>query len=114
MPDLSEPMLAAAAGWPVVHEARKIRAAGRVLKASFEPPLIKGAVRSGARVYAVGLRLGEPMENLCSCGASWAEGKICPHSVAAALVILQGQPERAAAPKQTGPLAEPKLDIKSI
>lgn len=104
MPDLSEPMLAAAAGWPVVHEARKIRAAGRVLKASFEPPLIKGAVRSGSRVYAVGLRLGEPLENLCSCGASWAEGKICAHSVAAALVILQGQPDRAGSATPAGTL----------
>lgn len=93
MPELSEPLLAAAAGWPVVHEARKIRAAGRVLKASFEPPLIKAAVRSGSRVYAAGLRLADPLENLCSCGDSWMDGKICAHSVAAALVILQGPPE---------------------
>jgi uncharacterized Zn finger protein len=106
MPELSEPLLAAAAGWPVVHEARKIRAAGRVLKATFEPPLIKAAVRSGSRVYAAGLRLGSPLENLCSCGDSWMEGKICAHSVAAALVILQGQPEPK--PKRTAKRASPE------
>lgn len=109
MPELSEPLLAAAAGWPVVHEARKIRASGRVLRASFEPPLIKAAVRSGSRVYAAGLRLASPLENLCSCGDSWMEGKICAHSVAAALVILQGQPEPA--PKRARKQAKPDASV---
>lgn len=85
---LSEKMLAAAAGWAVVHEARKIRDAGRVLRAEYEPPLLKGAVRSGSKTYATGLRMGSVMENLCSCSDSWMEGKICAHSVATALVIM--------------------------
>ncbi|MBU3666560.1 MAG: hypothetical protein FGM15_11895 [Chthoniobacterales bacterium] len=95
MSDLSEKALAAAAGWPVVHEARKIRDQGRVLRAIREHDLIKGAVRSGSRTYATGLRLGSVLENLCSCGESWMDGKICAHSVATALVILQGPPEQS-------------------
>jgi hypothetical protein len=89
-PDFTEPMLAAAAGWPVVHEARKIRAAGKVLRAGYEPPLVRGAVRSGSKKYAAGLKIGPVMENLCSCFESWSEGKVCAHSVAVALVVLQG------------------------
>lgn len=92
---LSEKMLAAAAGWTVVHAARKIRDGGKVLRATFEPPLIKGAVRSGSRTYGAGLRLSDPMENLCACYESWAEGKVCAHSVAVALSVLAGDHETA-------------------
>ena len=89
--DLSEKALAAAAGWPVVHAARKIRDSGKVLRVSCEPPVIKGAVRSGSRTYGAGLRLGPTMENLCGCYESWSEGTICAHSVAVALVVLADQ-----------------------
>ena len=94
-PDFTEPMLAAAAGWPVVHEARKIRAAGRVLRADYDPPLLRGAVRSGSKTYASGLKIGPVMENLCSCFESWSEGKVCAHSVAVALTVLQGPSENS-------------------
>lgn len=96
-PELSEKMLAAAAGWPVVHAARKIRDTGKVLRTSYEPPMIKGAVRSGSRTYGAGLKLGEPVENLCACFESWSEGKICAHSVAVALVVFAGQAKGAKA-----------------
>lgn len=88
--DFTEPMLAAAAGWPVVHEARKIRVAGKVLRADYQAPLLRGAVRSGSKTYAAGLKIGPVIENLCSCFASWSEGKVCAHSVAVALALLQG------------------------
>jgi len=96
--DLSEKMLAAAAGWPVVHAARKIRDSGKVLRVSCEPPLIKGAVRSGSRTYGAGLRLGPSLENLCGCYESWSEGTICAHSVAVALVVMAGQSAGPAKP----------------
>jgi uncharacterized Zn finger protein len=86
--ELSEKMLAAAAGWPVVHAARKLRDSGKVLRAVYEPPVIKGAVRSGSRTYGAGLRLGQPVENLCGCFESWSEGKVCAHSVAVALAVM--------------------------
>lgn len=87
--DLTEPMLAAWAGWTVVHEARKLVAKGKVLKAVHEPPFIRGAVRSGSRIYGAGFKLAPDRENLCSCFASWSEGKFCVHSVAVALVLLK-------------------------
>ena len=96
MVPLTEKLLAALAGWPVVFEARKIRAAGRVKAARYEPPLLKGAVRAGSRLYASGLRLvsATDVENICSCRLSQAEGDgmICPHSVAVALEVIHGEP----------------------
>ena len=97
-PELSEKMLAAAAGWPVVHAARKIRGSGKVSRVSYEHPVLKGAVRSGSRTYGSGLRLGDAIENLCGCYESWSEGTICAHSVAVALVAMAG-PTAAAAPE---------------
>jgi hypothetical protein len=91
---LTEKFLASIAGWPVVFEARKIRAAGKVKAARYEPPLLKGAVRAGSRLFASGLRIASPteVENICSCRASQVEGDgmICPHSVAVALEIIHG------------------------
>jgi len=92
MVQLTEKFLAAIAGWPVVFEARKIRAAGKVQAARYEPPLLKGAVRAGSRLFASGLRLISPtdVENICSCRLSQVEGDgmICPHSIAVALEII--------------------------
>ena len=104
--ELSEKMLAAAAGWPVVHAARKLRDSGKVLRVSCEPPLIKGAVRSGSRTYGAGLRIGASMENLCGCYDSWSEGIICAHSVAVALVVMAG-PENATEKAPTPPGSDP-------
>ncbi|MFM8683214.1 MAG: hypothetical protein ACKOEG_05480 [Chthoniobacterales bacterium] len=91
---LTEKLLAAVAGWPVVFEARKIRAAGKVKRASYEPPLLKGAVRAGSRLFASGLRILSPneVENICSCRVSQVEGDgmICAHSVAVALEVIHG------------------------
>jgi hypothetical protein len=94
-PELSEKMLAAAAGWPVVHAARKIRDTGKVSRVSYDHPILKGAVRSGSRTYGAGLRLGGSIENLCGCYESWSEGTICAHSVAVALVVMAGKPDAA-------------------
>lgn len=92
--NLTEKFLASIAGWPVVFEARKIRAAGKVKAARYEPPLLKGAVRAGSRLFASGLRIVSPteVENICSCRASQVEGDgmICPHSVAVALEVIHG------------------------
>lgn len=89
---LTEQFLASIAGWPVVFEARKIYAAGRVKTASYNPPLLKGAVRAGSRLLASGLRItsARDVENICSCRISQMEGEgmICPHSVAVALKIF--------------------------
>ena len=85
---ITEKELAAAAGWPIVHAARKLRDTGKVLRVSYDPPLLKGAVRMGSRTYGAGLRLGSELENLCSCFDSWSEWKVCVHSVAAALVFI--------------------------
>ena len=93
---LTEKFLASIAGWPVVFEARKIRAAGKVKAARYEPPLLKGAVRAGSRLFASGLRIvsATEVENICSCRASQVDGDgmICPHSVAVALEVIHGAP----------------------
>lgn len=98
MVTLSEKFLAAIAGWPVVFDARKLRAAGRVKRAAYEPPLLKGAVRAGSRLFASGMRIVSPteVENICSCRTSQVDGDgmICAHSVAVALEVIHATGDR--------------------
>lgn len=107
MVELSERWLASVAGWPVVHEARKLREGGRVLRATYEAGVLKGVVKEGAKTYAAGLRItsASEVENLCPCKPSRAQGKVCAHSVAAALFLALGEARGGAlaAPEAAAP-----------
>jgi superfamily II DNA or RNA helicase len=70
--------------------ARELLKGGRVSEAKYEPPLLSGYVREGAKNYRSGLRIKSAIdvENLCSCWESRSAGKICAHSVAVGLGYL--------------------------
>jgi superfamily II DNA or RNA helicase len=110
MVEISEKMLAAAATWPVVHEAKKLHNGGRVLRASYDPPVLRGAVREGSRTYAAGLKIlsAVHIESLCSCKLARTQGKICAHSVAVALETLHGPPVKTVARPKADKDAEPR------
>jgi superfamily II DNA or RNA helicase len=99
MVEITEKMLAAAATWPVVHEAKKLHSGGRVLRAAYDPPVLRGVVREGSRTYAAALKIhsASHMENLCSCKLARTQSKICAHAVAVAMEVLHGPPGQTAA-----------------
>ena len=70
--------------------ARELLKSSRVSEAKYEPPLLSGYVREGAKNYRSGLRIKSALdvENLCSCWESRSAGKICAHSVAVGLAYL--------------------------
>ena len=78
--------------------ARDLLKAGRVTEARYEPPLLAGYVREGAKNYRSGLRISNAIdvENLCSCWEARSAGKICAHSVAVGLAYLNPAPADAA------------------
>src|SRR6478672_8124917 len=89
--------------------ARELLKSGRVSEAKYEPPLLSGYVREGAKNYRSGLRIKSAIdvENLCSCWESRSSGKICAHSVAvglgylnppAAVVAVPDEPTTSEAP----------------
>ena len=89
--------------------ARELLKSGRVSEAKYEPPLLSGYVREGAKNYRSGLRIKSAIdvENLCSCWESRSAGKICAHSVAvglgylnppAAVVVAPSEPTMPEAP----------------
>lgn len=80
--------------------ARELLKSGRVSEAKYEPPLLSGYVREGAKNYRSGLRIKSALdvENLCSCWESRSAGKICAHSVAVGLGYLNPPTVLAAAP----------------
>ena len=79
--------------------ARDLLKAGRVTEARYEPPLLAGYVREGAKNYRSGLRITNAIdvENLCSCWEARSAGKICAHSVAVGLAYLNPPPVVVAA-----------------
>ncbi|MEY2561245.1 MAG: hypothetical protein QOG51_1660, partial [Verrucomicrobiota bacterium] len=97
---ITEKLLLNAGGWQAMKPARELLKGGRVSEAKYEPPLLSGYVREGAKNYRSGLRIKSAVdvENLCSCWESRSAGKICAHSVAVGLGYLNPPPAAAAAP----------------
>ena len=78
-------------GWQAFKEARLLHAAGRVIEAVYEPPVLKGKLAEGGRQFLAGLRLRNSIdvENLCSCRDSRVKGIICAHSLAVGLQVIK-------------------------
>src|ERR1043166_230803 len=94
---ITEKLLLNAGGWQAMKPARELLKSGRVSEAKYEPPLLSGYVREGAKNYRSGLRIKSALdvENLCSCWESRSAGKICAHSVAVGLAYLNPPTEVA-------------------
>jgi hypothetical protein len=106
--EISEKFLVSLCGWPVFQEARRFHAAGRVLEASYEPPVLKARVTSDGKAFLAGLKIKNAIdiENLCPCRDSRVRGIICAHAVAAGLEFLKPTSAMAAAavaPKPAAP-----------
>jgi superfamily II DNA or RNA helicase len=97
---ITEKLLLNAGGWQAMKPARELLKSGRVSEAKYEPPLLSGYVREGAKNYRSGLRIKSALdvENLCSCWESRSAGKICAHSVAVGLGYLNPSAVAAATP----------------
>lgn len=101
--ELTEKFLISMAGWPVFKQAQAIHAAGRVIEAAYEPPLLKGRLSEGGRQFLCGLKLNNriDVENICPCRDSRVRGIICAHSVAVGLQVLKPMAARAAVEEKT-------------
>jgi len=110
--ELTQSLLAQAAGWEAVKTARGLLASGRVLSSNWTPPLLKGVVQAGATSYRAGLLLKSvrDIENLCTCRPSREWGTICSHSVAVGLHHLAKtapEPAPATTPSRKAPAPSP-------
>ena len=98
---ITERFLSECGGWQALREARSLHAAGRVLSASYEPPLLAGRVRGDEAVeLRSGLRITSPsqVENLCVCRTARREGIICAHALAVGLEWLKPRAVREVLP----------------
>ena len=96
--ELTEKFLISMCGWPVFKQAQAIHAAGRVIDAAYDPPLLKGRLSEGGKDFLCGLKFNNriDVENLCPCRDSRVRGIICAHSVAVGLQVLKPVAARAA------------------
>ncbi len=107
MIELTERLLSDAGGWQALKHARSLHEMGRVLEATYAPPMLQGRVRVGDAELRSGLRIlsKSNIENLCVCRASRQHGTICEHALAVGLAILK--PHTAAAPSEPFAVAPP-------
>jgi superfamily II DNA or RNA helicase len=107
MIEITERFLSDAGGWQALKQARALHEMGRVIAATYEPPLLQGRVREGDTELRSGLKIlsKSNVENLCSCRASRRDGTICAHSLAVGLAILK--------PRAIAPQSAPALVSKA-
>jgi superfamily II DNA or RNA helicase len=88
--ELTEKLLLSMGGWRAFKEARLLHTAGRVIDATYEPPLLKGKLVEGGKQFLAGLKLRNSIdvENLCPCRDSRVRGIICAHSLAVGLQVI--------------------------
>jgi superfamily II DNA or RNA helicase len=106
--ELTEALLAKAAGWEAVKHARAYLAQGQVVSSYWAPPLLRGVVQTGETSFRASLVIHNDIdiENLCNCREAREWGKICAHVVAVGLHWLQVQ-KAAAAPAPARPSPAP-------
>lgn len=99
-------------GWQAFREARSLHAAGRVVEASYEPPILKGRLTEGGKSFLAGLKLRNAIdvENLCSCRDARVRGIICAHSLAVGLQVIKPvQAQASSRPESSTPKPSPRL-----
>ena len=102
--ELTEKLLLSMGGWQAFKEARLLHAAGRVIEAAYEPPVLKGKLIESGKQFLAGLKLRNSIdvENLCSCRDSRVRGIICAHSLAVGLQVIKPvQPAGASSRPET-------------
>src|ERR1035437_5259423 len=102
--ELTEALLAKAAGWDVMKRARTYLEQGQVASSYWAPPLLRGVVQSGENSYRASMVIHNDIdiENLCNCREAREWGKICAHGVAVGLHWLKAQ-KTAPAPVRPSP-----------
>ncbi len=92
MVELTEKLLMDAGGWEAMKEARAIYVAGKVMEATYAPPVLAGRVRGADVEYRAGLnvRSRTDMENTCTCAVSRRRGLVCAHSLAVGVAVIRG------------------------
>ena len=65
---------------------------GKVIDASYEPPVLAGRVRGADSEFRAGLSVRSltDMENTCTCPTSRRRGLICAHSLAVGVAVIRG------------------------
>ena len=99
--ELTEALLAQAAGWEAMKRARAYLTQGQVVSSYWAPPLLRGVVQADGMTFRGSLVIKNSIdiENLCNCREAREWGKICAHVVAVGLHWLKAQkPEPAPAP----------------
>jgi superfamily II DNA or RNA helicase len=114
--ELTESLLAEAAGWDVVKRARAYLVQNQVVSSHWSPPLLRGVVQADGQIFRGSLVINNSVdiENLCNCRDARAWGKICVHGVAVGLHWINTQKVSAALAQKNPATSFAKTVAKKI
>ena len=114
--ELTEALLAQAAGWDVMKRARAYLAQGQVVSSYWAPPLLRGVVQTDGMTFRGSLIINNSVDidNLCNCREAREWGKICAHGVAVGLHWIAAQKGETAseATKSNAAATAAKVPVK--
>jgi superfamily II DNA or RNA helicase len=90
---ISEKFLLDTGGWQEVKHAKALLEMGRVVSFNYSSQVLRGLVREGEMEFRAGLKILSytDVENLCSCRDSREWGKVCAHSLAVGLALINSK-----------------------
>ena len=106
MLELTNNLLAEIGGWPALKEARALVERGRVRDAHRDGDIVRARVRGNEKVYDAQITLADRVANVevrCTCAESRRTGRVCAHSLAAGLALLQPASVGSRRPAGDGP-----------
>lgn len=92
MLELTTNLLVEIGGWPALKEARALVERNKVFGARREGAVIRARVQGAEKVYDAQITLADRVSNVevrCTCAESRRTGRVCAHSLAAGLALLQ-------------------------
>jgi superfamily II DNA or RNA helicase len=109
--ELSTNLLIELGGWPALKEARVLLERDKVREARREGDVIRARVQGAEKIYDAQITLADRISQVevrCTCIESRRSGRVCAHSLAAGLALLQ-----PSSPAQAPPVAVPVASSKS-
>jgi hypothetical protein len=108
--ELTNNLLAEIGGWPALKEARGLVERDRIRDARREGDVIRARIQGAEKVYDAQITLADRVANIevrCTCAESRRSGRVCAHSLAAGLALLQPNAGSRRPPGEGGSLEGP-------
>ena len=114
MPEITKDLLVDLGGWDLFKEARSLVQGKIVKEVEWNPPILRGKLRSGAGIYHPRINLARPNVPTIECNCRKGQyGMACVHAVTLAYHVMEMNQAKEVEEEES-PAAQPALELKSF